>query len=62
MQQYYVYIMTSRNRTLYTGVTSDLLRRVYAHKQKLTVGFTKKYNVSSLVFYETTDDVEAAIA
>ena len=62
MQQYYVYIMTSRNRTLYTGVTSDLLSRVYAHKQKLADGFTKKYNVSSLVFYETTNGVESAIA
>ena len=62
MQQYYVYIMTSRNRTLYTGVTNDLSRRVYAHKQKLADGFTKKYNVSSLVFYETTSNLEAAIA
>ena len=62
MQQYYVYIMTSRNRTLYIGVTNDLTRRVYEHKEKLTEGFTKKYRVSSLVFFETTADVEAAIA
>ena len=62
MQEYYVYIMTSRNRTLYIGVTKDLTRRVYEHKQQLTVAFTKKYNVSSLLFYETTSDVEAAIA
>ena len=53
--------MTSRNRTLYIGVTSDLSRRAYEHKQKLADGFTKKYNVTSLVYYETTNDVEAAI-
>ncbi len=62
MQQYYVYIMTSRNRTLYIGVTRDLTRRVFEHKQQLTTGFTKKYKVSSLVFFETTSDVEVAIA
>ena len=61
-QAYYVYIMTSRNRTLYIGVTNDLTRRVYEHKQKLTAAFTRKYNVSSLAFYETTSDIEAAIA
>ena len=62
MQQYYVYVMTSRNRTLYIGVTRDLTRRVFEHKQQLTTGFTKKYKVSSLVFFETTSDVEVAIA
>ena len=62
MQQYCVYIMTSRNRTLYIGVTRDLTRRVFEHKQQLTTGFTKKYKVSSLVFFETTSDVEVAIA
>ena len=54
--------MTSRNRTLYIGVTNDLTRRVFEHKEKLTSGFTKKYSVTSLVFYETTSDVEEAIA
>ena len=62
MKQYYVYIMTSRNRTLYIGVTNDLTRRVFEHKEKLTGGFTKKYSVTSLVFYETTSDVGEAIA
>ena len=61
MQEYYVYIMTSRNRTLYIGVTNDISRRVYEHKEKLVDGFTKKYKVSSLVFFETTSDVEVGI-
>jgi len=62
MGQYYVYIMTNRSRTLYTGVTNDLQRRVYEHKRKLVDGFTKKYNLSRLVYYETTNDVRSAIA
>jgi putative endonuclease len=61
MGSYYVYIMTSRSDTLYTGVTNDLQRRVYEHKQKLLDGFTKKYNIDMLAYYENTDDVEAAI-
>ena len=60
MREYYVYIMTNRARTLYTGVTNDLVRRVYEHKQKLIDGFTKKYNITLLVYYETTSSVEAA--
>ena len=62
MRQYYVYIMTNRSKTLYTGVTNDLLRRVYEHKNKMVEGFTKKYNITKLVYYEDTDDVEEAIA
>ena len=62
MKQYYVYIMTNRSRTLYTGVTNDLERRVYAHKRKLVKGFTEKYNITRLVHYEATSDVHAAIA
>ena len=62
MKQYYVYIMTNRSGTLYTGVTNDLKRRVYQHKQKLIPGFTQKYNITRLVYYETTQDVRAAIA
>jgi putative endonuclease len=49
------------NRVLYTGVTNDLLRRVWEHKEKLGDGFTKKYNVSKLVYYEVFEDPENAI-
>ncbi|MBP9651237.1 MAG: GIY-YIG nuclease family protein [Syntrophaceae bacterium] len=62
-KQFYVYIMTNKNNTvLYTGVTNDLNRRVYEHKKKLMDGFTKKYNVDKLVFYEVYDDINNAIA
>jgi putative endonuclease len=61
MKQYYVYIMTNGSRTLYTGVTDDLIRRVYEHKNKLIEGFTKKYNITRLVHYAITSDVQAAI-
>jgi putative endonuclease len=62
MRQYYVYIMTNGVRTPYIGVTNDLARRVYEHKQKLIDGFTKKYNITYLVYYETSSDVTAARA
>ena len=62
VKQYYVYIMTNKSRTLYTGVTNDLQRRVYEHKHKLVDGFTRKYNITVLVYYETFDDVLTAIA
>ena len=61
MKQYYVYIMTNRSKTLYTGVTNDLTRRVYEHKNKMIDGFTKKYNITKLVYYEETIDIQAAI-
>ncbi len=61
MKQYCVYIMTNRSRTLYTGVTNDLKRRVYEHKNKLINGFTKKYNITKLVYYEATNEVTSAI-
>jgi putative endonuclease len=61
MGQYYVYIMTNRSGTLYTGVTNNLERRVYEHKWALNDGFTKKYNITTLVYFETTDDVRSAI-
>jgi putative endonuclease len=61
-RSYYVYIMTNPSRTLYVGVTNDLERRVYQHKQKQIPGFTAKYNITQLVYYEETGDVLAAIA
>ena len=61
-RQYYVYILTNSSRTLYVGVTSDLGRRVYEHKSKLVSGFTSKYNVTWLAYYEQTLDVGTAIA
>ena len=62
MKDYYVYIMTNKSRTLYTGVTGNLIRRVYEHKQKFVAGFTKRYNITKLVYYQTTNSIEAAIA
>ncbi len=62
MKRYYVYILTNKSRTLYTGVTNDLLRRVYEHKQKLVQGFTAKYNITRLAYFEETTDVQAALA
>jgi len=59
---YYVYIMASkRNGTLYIGVTNNLLRRVNEHKNGLLLGFTKKYKVYNLVYYEVTSSIESAI-
>ena len=59
---YYVYILASRvGGTLYVGVTSDLLRRVYEHKEKLVKGFTKRYGVARLVYFEQFGEVDAAI-
>ena len=61
--QYYVYILFSkRNGTLYTGVTNDLIKRVWEHKNKVHEGFTKKYNVDKLGYYEICDNVNSAIA
>jgi len=61
-ENYYVYIMTNkRNTVLYTGVTNNLKKRVYEHKEKLTGGFTKKYNITKLVHYEVFEDIEIAI-
>ena len=53
--------MTNKSRTLYTGFTNNLERRVYEHKNKLVAGFTSKYNITKLVFYEETNDVHAAM-
>jgi putative endonuclease len=62
MKQYYVYIMSSKSGTLYTGMTNNLARRVYEHKHKLTPGFTQKYNVNRLVYCEVFNLVQDAIA
>ncbi|MBI2037547.1 MAG: GIY-YIG nuclease family protein [Candidatus Magasanikbacteria bacterium] len=62
-KNYYVYILASkRNGTLYIGVTNSLIRRIYEHKQNLIAGFTKKYGVHNLVYYETYDSIDTAIA
>lgn len=61
--QYYVYIMTNKgNKVLYTGVTNDLRKRVYEHKEKLAEGFTKRYIITKLVYFETCDDIKSAIS
>jgi len=62
-EEFYIYIMTNKlNSVLYTGVTSNLVKRMYEHKSKLIEGFTKKYNVDKLVYYEIYDDINEAIA
>ncbi len=59
---YYVYLLTNwNNQVMYVGVTNDLERRIYEHRNKLVDGFTKKYNVEKLVYFETASDVLAAI-
>ena len=61
-KQYYVYILTNKsNKVLYIGVTNDLERRMYEHKNKMVNGFTKKYNLAKLVYFEATADVKSAI-
>jgi putative endonuclease len=63
MHLYYVYILTNASHNvLYTGVTNDLERRCYEHKQKLVRGFTQKYNVNKLIYFEIFDDIELAIS
>ena len=61
MKTYYVYIMTSKSGTLYTGITNDLMKRVYEHKHKMVEGFTKKYDLTRLVYFEETNDVNSSI-
>ncbi len=61
MFEYYVYIMTNKSRMLHVGVTNDLERRVFEHKMKLLPGFTNKYGLSKLVYFESTSDVTVAI-
>ena len=61
-KHYYVYILSNNaNSVIYTGVTSDLKRRVFEHKEKLVDGFTKKYNIDKLVYFEMTIDIQSAL-
>jgi putative endonuclease len=62
MKYYYVYILANRTRNLYTGVTNNLQRRMYEHKHHLVAGFTSRYHITRLVYYEETSDVQAAIS
>ena len=62
MNRYFVYIVASRSRVLYVGVTNELNRRVGEHKEGLIPGFTRRYKINRLVYYESTHDVRAAIA
>lgn len=62
-KNYYVYLLTNwNNKVIYTGVTNDLNRRIYEHKNKLIEGFSQKYNLTKLVYFEETQDIKAAIA
>ena len=61
-RQYYVYILTNQNdNVLYIGVTNNLERRIFQHKNKLVEGFTKRYNLSKLIYYEATSDIQGAL-
>ncbi len=61
MKKGYIYILSNNSKTLYVGVTSDLIKRIYEHKNNITKGFTTKYNIKSLVYYEIFDSIEDAI-
>jgi len=61
-EQYFIYILTNwNNKVIYTGVTNNLVRRIYEHRNKVIDGFTKKYNLSKLVYFEQTHDIISAI-
>ena len=62
MKQYFVYIMRNKSGTLYIGVTNNLKRRVYEHRHKLIPGFTSRYRLNKLIYFETTSDIRAAIS
>ena len=61
MKRYFVYILSSKNRVLYVGITNELSRRIFEHKSGLVEGFTKRYNVNKLVYYEIQSDLKNAI-
>ena len=61
-RQYFIYLLTNKtNKVLYIGVTNNLERRIFEHKNKLVEGFTKKYNLNKLVYYEATNDIDGAL-
>ena len=61
-EKYYVYLLTNwNNKVIYVGITNELTRRIYKHKNKMIKGFTEKYNVKKLVYFEETQDVNTAI-
>ena len=61
MKQFFVYIMTNKSKTLYVGVTNNLQRRVYEHKNKMIECFTSKYNITKVVYFEVFNNIESAI-
>ena len=61
MKQYYVYILSNNTKMLYIGVTNNLPRRIYEHKDKLVKDFSSKYNLTKLIYYESTKNVYEAI-
>lgn len=61
MKKYYVYILTNQSKTLYTGITSNLERRVYEHKYEVNQGFTKRYRIHKLIYFEEFQDPRSAI-
>ena len=63
MKNYYVYILTNKkNGVLYIGMTSSLIKRIQEHREKLVKGFTEKYNIHKLIYYEQTEDISSALA
>ena len=61
MKSYFIYILSSKNKVLYIGMTENLSRRIFEHKQRLTDGFTKRYNVDKLVYFEVLPDLKSAV-
>ena len=60
-KKYYIYILTNYSKTLYTGMTNNLSRRIYEHKNKIIKGFTSRYKLNKLVYFEITNEVQTAI-
>lgn len=61
MSKHFVYILTNRSRTIYVGMTNNILRRLYEHKNKVNKGFTAKYNINRLVYFEEVEDRNSAL-